>query len=139
MQTFLPYADFTQSSKVLDWRRLGKQRGECKQIYKALTLAKYGWKHHPAVRQWLGYEAALVEYARVICTEWRSRGYKDVQLDYFMSLPCDNVKYPPWLGMDIFHSGHRKVLLFKDISWYSQYMWTEPAVYEYWWPSQNGY
>ena len=32
MQTFLPYADFAQSAKVLDMKRLGKQRVEVLQL-----------------------------------------------------------------------------------------------------------
>ena len=34
MQTFLPYSSFTESAKILDWRRLGKQRVEGMQIIK---------------------------------------------------------------------------------------------------------
>ena len=38
MQTFLPYPDFAESAKVLDNKRLGKQRVECLQIMKALKV-----------------------------------------------------------------------------------------------------
>jgi len=34
MQTFLPYADFKESAQCLDYRRLGKQRVEAKQIHR---------------------------------------------------------------------------------------------------------
>ena len=37
MQTFLPYASFEESAKVLDRQRLGKQRVECLQIFNALA------------------------------------------------------------------------------------------------------
>lgn len=37
MQTFLPYDSFKKSARVLDQRRLGKQRVECLQILGALT------------------------------------------------------------------------------------------------------
>ena len=36
MQTFLPYKSFEESAKVLDWRRLGKQRVEGMQIINAI-------------------------------------------------------------------------------------------------------
>jgi len=36
MQTFLPYESFRESAKVLDWRRLGKQRVEGMQIINAI-------------------------------------------------------------------------------------------------------
>ena len=37
MQTFLPYPSFEESAKVLDWRRLGKQRVEGMQIINAIS------------------------------------------------------------------------------------------------------
>jgi hypothetical protein len=54
-------------------------------------------------------------------------------------LQCEWVKLPPWYGMEIYHSSHRKVLLSKDFGWYSQFGWKEKPNYEYWWPTQNGY
>jgi predicted RNase H-like HicB family nuclease len=59
MQTFLPYLDFAECARVLDDRRLGKQRVEVLQIARAITVPGYGWRHHPAVRMWRGYEEAL--------------------------------------------------------------------------------
>jgi len=59
VQTFLPYADFGESARALDTRRLGKQRVETLQIVRALTRPGNGWRHHPAVRMWRGYEEAL--------------------------------------------------------------------------------
>src|SRR4051812_49870546 len=56
MQTFLPYAGFTASAEVLDPKRLGKQRVETLQVLRGLTLPTYGWRHHPAVKMWRGYE-----------------------------------------------------------------------------------
>jgi hypothetical protein len=77
LQTFLPYPDFAASAVVLDRRRLGKQRVEALQILRALTRERYGWKHHPAVRMWAGYEEALACYAMEICAEWVRRGHAD--------------------------------------------------------------
>ena len=48
MQTFLPYKSFENSVKSLDYRRLGKQRVEAKQILNVLlnrTETK-GWRNH---------------------------------------------------------------------------------------------
>ena len=58
MQTFLPYESFRESAKVLDWRRLGKQRVEGMQIINAIENPnKQGWQNHPAItlelRIWL--------------------------------------------------------------------------------------
>ena len=61
MQTFLPHESFKKSFKLLDYRRLGKQRVEAHQILNVLldrTQTK-GWRNHPIVRMWEGYEDAL--------------------------------------------------------------------------------
>ena len=36
MQTFLPVADFVESAKMLDYKRLGKQRVEGMQLLNAM-------------------------------------------------------------------------------------------------------
>ena len=36
MQTFLPHRSFSKSAETLDYRRLGKQRVEAKQILEAI-------------------------------------------------------------------------------------------------------
>ncbi|MER6981624.1 MSMEG_6728 family protein, partial [Streptomyces carpinensis] len=77
MQTFLPYPGFTESALVLDRRRLGKQRVEVLQVLRGLTVPGYGWRHHPAVRMWAGYEEALVRYGLDVCRVWRDLGHQD--------------------------------------------------------------
>lgn len=67
MQSFLPYPDFARSARVLDDRRLGKQRVEALQIYRALTREKYGWRNHPAVLMWRSYDEALIAYGIAMC------------------------------------------------------------------------
>ena len=48
MQTFLPYPNFKRTAKVLDYRRLGKQRVEGMQIINAIENPNpQGWKNHP--------------------------------------------------------------------------------------------
>lgn len=133
MQTFLPYSDFEESARVLDYRRLGKQRLEADQIYRAIMHGG-GWKNHPAVNMWRGYEAALLVYRDTMIREWIRRGYKNSMP--FLSapdLPPDLV-YPWWLGMERFHASHRSNLLRKDGIYYSRFGWTEPDNLEYFWP-----
>lgn len=150
MQTFLPYPDFAQSAKVLDNRRLGKQRVECLQILKALSDPKYGWQNHPAVKMWRGWECTLMEYSVSICREWKDRGFKDTclgKLDeiHYKKVPViehdvmnlqngHNEFYTPWLGNLDFHASHRSNLLRKDPTWYGQFGWTEPNNLPYIWP-----
>ena len=135
MQTFLPSPSFYNSAAILDMRRLGKQRVETKQIYLALTLPKYGWKNHPAVTMWKGYEVALAEYGKHICMEWISRGYNDSLLPFFINRTLNKqVMYPPWLGDPVFHASHRSNLLRKDPAFYSKYNWGDDPHDPYQWP-----
>lgn len=50
MQTFLTYASFRRTARVLDERRLGKHRAEALQVMRALRIEGYGWRHHPVAR-----------------------------------------------------------------------------------------
>lgn len=139
MQTFLPYgANFARSAKCLDFRRLGKQRVEVKQIYLALTQDNYGWKHHPAVKMWKGYKKSLIDYGIHICYEWQHRGYKDTLFDYFDDIRCHNCLYDRlpanWLDDVKLIQSHRSNLLRKNPSWYSQFNWNVPDNLPYFWP-----
>lgn len=135
MQTFLPYPNFTDSAKCLDYRRLGKQRIECKQIYRALTAQSTGWANHPAVKMWRGHTSSLLAYAIVMCLEWRDRGYEDNQLAYFREQPVTPpFGTPKWLGDQAFHAAHRSNLLRKDPVFYGKFNWREPPNLEYIWP-----
>ena len=141
MQTFLPYADFVDSARVLDRSRLGKQRVECKQILTALLDGR-GWIHHPATKMWKGYEFALCVYAISVCTEWTRRGYKDTLQPYFIDRSTESVnpsgsELPPWFGDERFHSAHRAALLAKDPDHYSQFGWTEEPGIHYFWPTKE--
>ncbi|HEX2849461.1 MAG TPA: MSMEG_6728 family protein [Acidimicrobiales bacterium] len=133
MQTFVPYPDLVATARALDDRRLGKQRVETMQILRALTREKYGWKHHPAVKMWRGFEPALVVYGRVICEEWRRRGHADTCEATILADAAEagidvtktvlrrrggvvprGVAFPPWWGDDAVHESHRASLLRKD-------------------------
>ena len=138
MQTFLPYADFSESAKVLDMKRLGKQRVETLQIMKALLDPSYGWQNHPAVKMWRGHEMYLFIYQEAICNEWTSRGYKDTCLEKTRALiEQQNVGIgkPSWLGREDIHESHRSNLTRKFPEWYSQF-WDESEDLPYVWPEE---
>ena len=134
MQTFLPYESFRESAKVLDWRRLGKQRVEGMQIIQTIEKQN-GWKHHPIVKMWTPYVPALKQYTNIIITEWIGRGYNN-NMEFY---DIDNVEYPDWLGNEKFHASHRANLLRKDFDWYSQFGWTENSESPYLWKDTNGW
>ena len=135
MQTFLPYSDFIKTAKCLDYRRLGKQRVEAWQIYQALTKENYGWKHHPIIKMWQGYEQALLRYGMAICEEWKIRNYKDNMLKLFVGNYDINkdVGNPIWIGNKQFHASHRSNLLRKDKKYYGKFNWKEPDNLPYVW------
>lgn len=133
MQTFLPYPDFAASAQVLDYRRLGKQRVETKQILNALSGLSKGWVNHPASLMWRGHESALVEYGYAMTLEWRRRGYKDTMLPWFEERRCPVFVLPSWVGREDIHSSHRSNLLRKDPVFYGQFGWTESATLPYVW------
>tara|TARA_R110000824_G_scaffold82342_3_gene206376 strand:+ start:591 stop:1100 length:510 start_codon:yes stop_codon:yes gene_type:complete len=143
MQTFLPVADFKASAKILDYKRLGKQRVEGMQLLNAMQpdYDKKGWLNHPATVMWTGYENALKEYVNTMITEWKARGYNNTMQYYDIG---GWVTYPDWLGSERIHKSHRMNLLRKDFTYYSKF-WPEEAIhnvmnietYPYYWPVGN--
>ncbi len=136
MQTFLPYKSFTESAGCLDYKRLGKQRVETKQLLNVLLglSTGKGWKNHPAAKMWKGYEVALAEYGFIMSTEWAKRGFVDNLASWFDALRHGNVVCPPWLGMEAFHKSHQSNLLRKDYEYYSKFNWEVSDDLEYIWP-----
>jgi hypothetical protein len=164
MQTFLPYPDYAESARVLDNRRLGKQRVECLQILNVLAKGEYicdqckepwheyiplkckckfsspkrtPWYNHPAVQMWEGYETSLIAYGQAICAEWMHRGFKDTcwaKITGHVTSGQKEVK-PDWIS-DALCASHRSNLLRKDPVWYSQFCWTESPDLPYVWPTK---
>jgi hypothetical protein len=141
MQTFMPYSDFVKTAKVLDMKRLGKQRVEGMQILQVLTgLNKSkAWGNHPAVKMWRGYEVALACYIYAICEEWTSHGYKDTcreKVKNIMTTYYPDKKFvaPPWLGSEAFHKSHRSNLLRKKPEHYGKDFKDVPNDLPYVWP-----
>jgi hypothetical protein len=135
MQTFLPYPDFADSASCLDDVRLGKQRVEAYQIVRTLDGVTRGWRHHPAVKMWRGYEGALVDYGLAVCREWTRRGRVDTVYDKLLvHARTAPVEPPPWLGDELLHASHRSNLLRKDPDWYGRFGWREPPDLPYVWP-----
>lgn len=132
MQTFLPFPDFYDTAKVLDYKRLGKQRVEAYQIISTLEGKSNGWKNHPAVKMWDGYTDALKKYFNTIVLEWVHRGYKN---NYPLFPKILKVKYPYWLGDKDFHLAHQSNLLRKDYVYYSKFF-SVNADLPYIWPRQ---
>lgn len=144
MQTFLPYPNFEKSASCLDYRRLGKQRVEAYQILRILIgiNSKKGWRNHPAVLMWKGYEPALSHYGFVMCNEWSFRKYKDNLGLWFMArslefhLDDKPIIMPPWFGLEEFHKSHQSNLMRKFPEHYQKYFPNIPNNLPYYWPSK---
>jgi hypothetical protein len=133
MQTFLPYPDFVKTARMLDPRRLGRQRVEAYQILRVLAGLTRGWVNHPAVLMWRGFEIALSAYMDAMIDEWEARGYRNTM--YRVSVP-ERYEMPPWLGDEAFHAAHRSNLLRKAPEYYRSFWPEEPDDLEYVWPVQ---
>jgi hypothetical protein len=138
VNTFLPYANFTKCAKVLDNRRLGKQRVEAKQIITILTgkAKSKAWRSHPVVLMWDGYVNALMLYYNTIVAEWIARGFQN-------NMPIFKIKGPvimPWfIGNKSFHLSFQANLLRKEPDYYKKYFKSVPETYlpyTYIWPTK---
>ena len=148
MQTFLPYADPEASARALDVKRLGKQRVECLQVVRGLTVPGYGWRRHPAVLMWSGCLEALGRYALTCCEVWVEGGRADtVATTLVADLAAGGVTrvrdqaeleaagdVPWWWGLEPVHRSHRSALLRKDPDHYGPMFPGVPADLAYVWP-----
>lgn len=137
VNTFMPYSDFDKVAQCLDYRRLGKQRVEVWQIYRALTRQSTGWVNHPATKMWRSYEAALLQYGIAMCSEWIKRGYNDTMLPRFEEAlkPYQGsvVLCPNWIFDTQSQLAYRSNLIRKDSAFY-QHLWPDvSAGLEYTW------
>ncbi len=150
MQTFLPHPNFERSARALDVKRLGKQRVECIQVIRGLTREGYGWRNHPAVTMWRGYEEALGRYAITVCEVWSERGFGDTcAATIGTDLAAAGVTsmrsqpelaaagaLPPWLGLEEFHRSHQSSLVRKDPDHYRPQFPDVPDDLPYYWPTR---
>lgn len=162
MQTFLPYPSYAASLAVLDYRRLGKQRVECKQLLRSMAIDgllrpfsnyididalfpevggfanvvtdKVGWRNHPARKMWEKNPVDLALYHDLSILEWVSRGYQNSMPRICILTDDPQDPGPSWLGNEDFHASHRSNLLRKDPEWYGQFGWEEPHDLPYIWP-----
>ena len=152
MQTFLPFPDFAASARALDQKRLGKQRVETIQVLRGLIQPGYGWRHHPAVKMWIGYEEALVRYGLDMCGVWVATGRADttaetMRADVAAARGITVIRtqedlaaageLPPWLGDEALHLSHRSALLRKDPAFYEPLFGTISADLPYVWPPSD--
>ncbi|MFZ2448768.1 MAG: MSMEG_6728 family protein [Syntrophobacteraceae bacterium] len=140
INTFLPYPSFSESARVLDGKRLGKQRIEVLQILRSLAGESRGWRNHPAVRMWRGYARTLAVYGIEMCAEWKRRGYRDATAEKILEilLGLERIaesRNPPWLGDRAFHLSHQSNLVRKNPDHYRGFFPEVPDDLPYIWPA----
>jgi hypothetical protein len=124
MQTFMPYTNYLDTARILDYRRLGKQRVEAKQILNALDGKSKGWRNHPATKMWRGYEGSLALYGLTMCSVWKERGYQDSLTPFFqerLNREKDNagtIWLPDWVSNPDLQLSHQSNLIRKDPEYY---------------------
>lgn len=133
MQTFLPSKDFDTVAKMLDSKRLNKQILECYQILKVLSSddPRAGWRNHPAVKMWKGFEVALYDYVSSMLREANYRGIKtDKNTENLVTLRANNIKswgsgFPKWYQnseiMKFVTTTHKANLFYKDPEFYFEF------------------
>ena len=89
-----------------------------------------GWRNHPIVRMWNGYEPALQLYHNLCITEWIKQGYNN---NMKLEVITEPIIFPHWLGDKSFHASHRANLLRKDYGYYSKFRWREDSENPYVW------
>jgi hypothetical protein len=136
---------------VLDPKRLGKQRVECLQVLRGLTVEGYGWRHHPAVKMWRGHEEALGRYAFTCCEVWTESGFGDTcATSIGQELAATGIgsvrsqaelagagALPAWLGDEAFHRSHQSALVRKDPAFYGPRFPGVPDDLPYVWPAMG--
>jgi len=131
-----------------DWASNGWRR--CR-FFAGLTVGGYGWRHHPAVKMWAGYEDALARYGLEVCRAWTEEGRADTCRLTLLRDLADGcaVRHlrtqdelggagdlPPWLGDEALHASHRSALLRKDPEYYGA-LFNDPPGLPYVWPSSD--
>jgi hypothetical protein len=158
MQTFLPSANATIAASMLDSKRLNKQILECYQILNVLSGKSKGggWRNHPAVLMWKGYEKGLWKYVQAMIVEARSRGIRtennEANLNNLKDL-CWDIwgDNPPSFWNDKTKlmrvvTTHKASLFDKDPMFYARFGYAKHSIYnspccskcKYYWVTHEG-
>jgi len=140
MITFITDRDPNVTAKLLDSKRLGKQRIEALQILNSLVgISKPS--NHPAFKMWKGYEGYLLyAYIPAIMNEWKRRGYSNTlcdirveELKKIVPMP-EKLEQPEWFGEKVFIT-HKSRLIQKNREYYKHLFPDVPENLAYYWPT----
>lgn len=147
MQTFIPYTNIKKSAKVLDNKRLGKQRVEAIQIARCLLGYTEGWCHHTVTKMWKYHESFLINiYLKTIMSEWENRGMKNdkckIHYEYLSKVLQSYKPIKPWWMNDRryflrFCRRHKSNLIRKYPEYYRDKFPGIPDNLPYLWPTNE--
>lgn len=127
VNTFIPYSNYKLIAKILDSKRLGKQRVEAMQILNILEGKNRGtgWINHPVVKMWKGHTESLKQYYNEMVREWVRRGYRNTMKLYKINKP-----HKPWFVKCIsVNLSHQASLLRKNPAYYKELFKCVPKKY----------
>lgn len=104
-----------ETATALDNRRLNKQIIECQQILDALSGEKKGWRNHPCVLQYRGYEKWLEIYKDILMSYKKGEFGKAILFNMYV----DNYR-PDWHTQEYYNQMKRR-LYTKDSEHYKQW------------------
>lgn len=167
VNTFITSLYLPNTFKKLDFRRLGKQRLEAKQLIDILKMidngedvSNVGFSSHPVTQMWIGYTNALKAYYNLCLQEWIDRGYNNTMKKYDIDetkfinreVKFDGIKttfisedteysFPPFASFKPFILTHKAALYKKDPNFYAGFLNDELEPYVnlgYLWPTHYG-
>lgn len=158
MQTFLPSSNAITTARWLDSKRLNKQILECYQILNVLSgkSPTGGWRNHPAVLMWKGYERGLWQYVQAMIREARERGIRTENNEANLNRLKDQCwedwgQTPPSFWNDTnklmrVTTTHKASLFDKDPMYYAKFSYAKYSLYnqpccstcKYYWVTHEG-
>ena len=120
VNTFILTNSPKECVKLLDYRRLVKQRLESKQIIDAIEKnGKIGWINHPITKMWKSDVIGLKYYFNCCVDEWVSRGYKNTMVKYELGTIIEEKDILPWFYFNKqIQESFKASLLRKDPKYY---------------------
>lgn len=90
---------------------------------KYIAKLKLGWRNHPIVKMWKGFEDGLCYYGICMCNEWKKRGYVDnLWIKFFLGLSSlDHNEIPEWVFDKELNKSHQSNLVRKFPEHYRKY------------------
>lgn len=129
VNTFILTNSPKECAKLLDYKRLGKQRVEAYQIVNIIIGEQKGFSNHPIAHVWKDHVESLKYYTNCMIDEWINRGYKNTMVKYDLPDYTED-QLPWWYKNKQLQYCNMASLARKDPKFYSG-VFTFPSEYEH--------